>query len=525
MLEQLRRYEHLSERQWRRHSPYFVARPWPPAQFAKDTGAGALPPKVQEQSTESVEEINFSRPVESEVEVVIGATVNVIQWVVNSLRAEEDPEQPQLVAPSLRFVRGSTVFGIVKNASKLETMVSFKQMKRGLKNVYLEHGNSWQEIMEEVVMAMLRHCKRPSRRSIITDFNDWAFIDIETAMQGSVFYRIRWVKYDLACKDKVRTAVYGLVRSAAAISCQTTLFSDMEAYVNWYRVLRDHQYDSGPNHDVQELQRVSPKGASRRAYDDMPVLPAIIDYAEPNFQLEEVPSSILYDSGPMNSIFRRRLCRPRPEGQAAIRLVREISNDSGPHYVEKVYKTTTAFETEMAVYRKLSYLQGTTLPYVHAVVMTDPLNTHLGVRKPGVLLEYRWDSIPLRDWWRKPMSGLSGYWSPDELRQKVRQVITAAVETIHGEGIAHTQLVDHILVRPSDLQITIVSFTRATDSSQGIDHDLLDLAEFFGDDIDGDKLPPKFPAPMTRPHSGLARVASSRSATTSRHSSRSSQAA
>jgi serine/threonine protein kinase len=332
----------------------------------------------------------------------------------------------------------------------------------------------------------------------VTDYNHWGLIEFQSVTSGSVPYRIRWVKYEENNHDEIRSMVYTFVSTARYLDSQQHLLDTMKFFVDQYRIMEKRINGTALHGSYRDLKRFSPTALSRRRYDDLPKLPKFLDYLHHTIEMEEVPADELCDCGPLGLRIHNQLAAG---DRVSTRLVRVAGTD-GPLFVEKIYDSDEKFEKEMSIYRKLSHLQGTTIPYLHSVLVTDPFVTHLGVRRPGALFEYCCEAMLLKEWWDKPIAARS--LPPSELRHRMQQVVVASVETLHGEGIAHTQLIDHLLVRPSDLQVTIISFTHCQSDRQSLDRDWIDLEALFSGSSSTMSQRSSLPTPFTRPHSGLA---------------------
>lgn len=116
---------------------------------------------------------------------------------------------------------------------------------------------------------------------------------------------------------------------------------------------------------------------------------------------------------------------------------------------------------EIRAYHKLSILQGSTIPYFYAVILTDPYGYH-DRRYAGILLEYVPETQPLSQW----IHNFQLHDTPNLTRQqalsRVASNLKTAVYQIHDLGIAHCNLTpENVLVRLPDLSVIIVDFTMA----------------------------------------------------------------
>lgn len=116
---------------------------------------------------------------------------------------------------------------------------------------------------------------------------------------------------------------------------------------------------------------------------------------------------------------------------------------------------------EVRAYHKLSILQGSTIPYFYAVILSDPYGYH-DRRYVGILLEYVPEAQPLSRW----IENFQIHNTPNLTRQqallRVASNLKKAVYQIHDLGIAHCNLTpENVLVRLPDLSVIIVDFTSA----------------------------------------------------------------
>jgi hypothetical protein len=116
---------------------------------------------------------------------------------------------------------------------------------------------------------------------------------------------------------------------------------------------------------------------------------------------------------------------------------------------------------EIKAYHKLSILQGSTIPYFYAVILSDPYGFH-DRRYAGILLEYVPSTAPLSEW----INNFQLHNTPNLTRQqalsRVASNLKKAVYQIHDLGVAHCNLTpENVLVRLPDLSVIIVGFTRA----------------------------------------------------------------
>lgn len=148
--------------------------------------------------------------------------------------------------------------------------------------------------------------------------------------------------------------------------------------------------------------------------------------------------------------------------------------------MEKIYHCSSKLRQIVKIYDTLSCLQGTIVPFLYTVMVTDPLRTNYDSdRSLGLLIEYLDDFYTLNYWLKCPQKPKDWEKEENELKAELKANIQRAVRAVHEQGITHGKLCDTaILICKQSFAISLVSLSHAQ-ISKDTSVDIMALKDIF----------------------------------------------